>query len=291
MAAAAPGVLPALLAPVALGPLRLPSRVVSTSHQTGLVEGHVPTEDLVAYHAARARGGVGAIFLEATAVHPTGLLTAHTIGGWLAEVVPAFRRLADAVHHGGAGLLVQLFHGGREQIDSAPRAPAVAPSAVPSPRFKSEPRALTGREIRDLLEGYALAARRAREGGLDGVEVSKRHDRVHRLQPGLHQYQRALYLARLGPPRRAPAAPRGARRAGRAARPAPRLLGADGAPAARRHPRAGPGPVPEDGLWTALEGRPGCVRAGDVLGPRSAEEAVLEGTRCVEAVVAAPEGR
>ncbi len=51
------------------------------------------------------------------------------------------------------------------------------------------------------------------------------------------------------------------------------------------------GRVPEDGLWTALEGRPGCVRAGDVLGPRSAEEAVLEGTPCVEAVVAAPEGQ
>jgi hypothetical protein len=38
------------------------------------------------------------------------------------------------------------------------------------------------------------------------------------------------------------------------------------------------GRVPVDALWRALEGRPGVVRAGDVLGPRSAEEAILEGT-------------
>ncbi len=60
-----------LLTPVDLGPAHLRNRVVSTSHQTGLVHDHLPTDDLVAYHAARARGGVGAIFLEATAVDPT----------------------------------------------------------------------------------------------------------------------------------------------------------------------------------------------------------------------------
>jgi NADPH-dependent 2,4-dienoyl-CoA reductase/sulfur reductase-like enzyme len=46
------------------------------------------------------------------------------------------------------------------------------------------------------------------------------------------------------------------------------------------------GRTPDDALWRALEGRPGCVRAGDVLGPRSAEEAILEGTLAArEAVV------
>jgi pyruvate/2-oxoglutarate dehydrogenase complex dihydrolipoamide dehydrogenase (E3) component len=37
------------------------------------------------------------------------------------------------------------------------------------------------------------------------------------------------------------------------------------------------GRAPEDELWLELEGRPGCVRAGDVLGPRTLEEAYLEG--------------
>ena len=44
---------------------------------------------------------------------------------------------------------------------------------------------------------------------------------------------------------------------------------------------------PEDRLWEALEGAPGRVRAGDVLGPRSAEEATLEGVRALQAARAA----
>jgi 2,4-dienoyl-CoA reductase-like NADH-dependent reductase (Old Yellow Enzyme family) len=151
------------------------NRVVSSSHQTGMVHEYLPTDDLLAYHEARARGGVGAIFIEATAVHPTGLLTAHTLGGYLPQIVPAYRRLADVVHDGGARLFVQLFHGGRELIASSPKPPAVAPSAVPSLRFKSEPRALSATEIDEMIEGYGTAARHAAEGGLDGVEVSMAH--------------------------------------------------------------------------------------------------------------------
>jgi 2,4-dienoyl-CoA reductase-like NADH-dependent reductase (Old Yellow Enzyme family) len=165
----------ALLSPVSIGPVAVRNRVVSTSHQTGLVHEHLPTDDLLAYHQARARGGVGAIFIEATAIHPTGLLTAHTLGGYLPAIVPAYRRLSDAVHDEGARLFVQLFHGGREQISSSPKAPAVAPSAVPSLRFKSEPRALSATEIAELIDGYAVASRHAAEGGLDGIEVSMAH--------------------------------------------------------------------------------------------------------------------
>jgi 2,4-dienoyl-CoA reductase-like NADH-dependent reductase (Old Yellow Enzyme family) len=163
------------MAPIALGPIELRNRVVSTSHQTSLVHDHLPTDDLVAYHEARARGGAGAVFLEATATDPTGLLTAHTIGGFLPEVVSAYRRLADAVHAHGTRLLVQFNHGGREQISSSPRAPTAAPSAVPSLRFKTEPRALTVTEIEALIEGYALSTHHAAEGGLDGVELSISH--------------------------------------------------------------------------------------------------------------------
>jgi 2,4-dienoyl-CoA reductase-like NADH-dependent reductase (Old Yellow Enzyme family) len=166
---------PVLLSEVRLGPAVLRNRVVSTAHQTGLVHDHLPTADLVAYHAARARGGVGAVFLEATAVHETGLLTAHTIGGYLPAIAPVYRRLGEAVQGHGARLFVQLMHPGREQIASAPRPPAIAPSAVPTARFRTEPRALTRREIRDLVSGYAASARLCREGGVDGIEVSMAH--------------------------------------------------------------------------------------------------------------------
>jgi 2,4-dienoyl-CoA reductase-like NADH-dependent reductase (Old Yellow Enzyme family)/thioredoxin reductase len=172
---AAPGivsvVLDTLFSPLRLGPVEIQNRIVSTSHQTSLVHDHLPTDDLIAYHEARAAGGAGLIVIEATACHPTGLLTAHTIGGYLPQIVAAYRRLADAVQQHGTRLFCQLFHGGREMITSGPRPPAVAPSAVPSWRFKTEPRALTLAEIREMVDGYRQAAAFAAQGGLDGVEV------------------------------------------------------------------------------------------------------------------------
>jgi len=164
-----------LFSPLSLGPVELPNRIVSTAHQTTLVEDHLPTEDFVAYHGARARGGAGLIVLEATAVHPSGLLTPHTLGGYLPEIVEGYSRLAAAVQPHGTRLFVQLFHGGREQIATPPRPPALAPSAVPSLRFRAEPRALSPEEIGEVIAGYARSAELAAEAGLDGVEISAAH--------------------------------------------------------------------------------------------------------------------
>ena len=165
-----------LLSPLALGALELRNRIVSTAHQTTLVHEHLPTEEFVAYHEARAAGGTGMIVLEATAVHESGRLTAHTLAGYLPEIVAGYRRVAEGVHSHGTKLFVQLFHGGRELIAGPPRPPAVAPSAIPSQRFHVEPRALTAGEIDEIVAGYARSAQLAAEGGLDGVELSAAHN-------------------------------------------------------------------------------------------------------------------
>ena len=158
-----------------IGPVTAANRIVSTAHQTTLVEHGLPTDDFVAYHAARASGGVGLICLEATAVHPDGLLTGHTIAGYDPRVIEPLARTAEAVHAGGGLLFAQMFHGGREQIDDPPRQPAVAPSAVPSLRFKTEPRALTDAEIETIIEGHEIVAGHARAAGLDGLELCGSH--------------------------------------------------------------------------------------------------------------------
>jgi 2,4-dienoyl-CoA reductase-like NADH-dependent reductase (Old Yellow Enzyme family)/thioredoxin reductase len=165
-----------LFSPFRVGPVEVPNRIVSTAHQTTLVREHLPTEDFVSYHEARARGGTGLIVLEATAVHPSGLLTPHTLAGYRAEIVPELARVAEAVHGHGTRLFMQLFHGGREQISSPPRAPALAPSAIPSPRFHVEPRALSAGEIESVVQGYARSAELAAKAGLDGVEISAAHE-------------------------------------------------------------------------------------------------------------------
>ncbi len=168
--------LESLFRPLSLGPAELPNRIVSTSHQTNLVREHLPTADFVAYHEARARGGAGLIVLEATAVDPSGRLHPHSLAGYVDGIVDGYRRVAAAVRPHGTRLFVQLFHGGRERIESAPRSPVVAPSAIPSQRFKTEPRPLVDEEIDALVAAYGAAAERAAAGGLDGVEISAAHN-------------------------------------------------------------------------------------------------------------------
>lgn len=164
-----------LFRPLAVGPVELPCRIVSTSHQTTLVEGHLPTDEFVAYQEARAAGGAGLIVMEAVAIAPSGLLTAHTIGGYLNGVVDAYERVARAVKRHGTRLFVQLFHGGRELIASAPRPPALSASALPSHRYHTEPRALRTDEVEELVSAYGRCAELAAEAGLDGIEVTAAH--------------------------------------------------------------------------------------------------------------------
>ncbi|MGO1545439.1 MAG: FAD-dependent oxidoreductase [Gulosibacter sp.] len=161
--------------PLQVGPMTVKNRIFSSAHQTTLIHDNMPTPEFLAYHRERARGGAGAIFVEATAVHPSGLLTPKTIAGYRPEIVSGLGEVADTLHEHDTRMLVQLFHGGREQIASAPKAPALGPSAVPSSRFHVEPRALTLVEIRELIDGYALTAEQMLRAGLDGVEISSSH--------------------------------------------------------------------------------------------------------------------
>ncbi|HEY1479580.1 MAG TPA: FAD-dependent oxidoreductase [Gaiellales bacterium] len=164
-----------LFRPLEIGPVEIPCRIVSASHQTTLVHEHLPTDDFVAYQEARAAGGTGLIIMEAVAIAPAGLLTSHTIGGYLPGTVDAYRRVATAVKGHGTRLFVQLFHGGRELLSSAPRPVAVSSSALPSHRYHSEPRALRTREIEQTIDAYGRCAVLAAEGGIDGIEITAAH--------------------------------------------------------------------------------------------------------------------
>ena len=164
-----------LFRPLTIGNVLLPCRIVSSSHQTTLVDGHLPTEDFVAYQETRARGGVGLIVMEAVAISPSGLLTAHTIAGYVDEIVAQYERLGMAVRQHGTKLFVQLFHGGREVIASPPRPVVVSSSAMPSHRYHTEPRALRTEEVSVIVEAYGQCASLAAKGGLDGIEITAAH--------------------------------------------------------------------------------------------------------------------
>ncbi|MFF2502102.1 FAD-dependent oxidoreductase [Streptomyces sp. NPDC058067] len=170
-------VFPHLFSPLTVGGVTLKNRVLSSGHDTVLVEGGQVTDDLIAYHEARAEGGVGLIVVQVAGVHETARYTTHVLMATDDSCVEGYRRLAEAAHRHGAKVFGQLFHPGREILESRDGSAPVAwsASATPSERFHVMPRAMTGTEIREVVDGYGEAARRLREAGLDGVEVVASH--------------------------------------------------------------------------------------------------------------------
>ena len=132
---------------------------------------------LIAYHTARAKGGAGLIVTQVAGVHETARYTSHLLMATDDACIPGYRRLAEAVHAHGCMIFSQLFHPGREIMESANGllAVAYAPSAVPNERFHVMPREMDAAMIADIVAGYAAAARRMRQAGLDGVEVVASH--------------------------------------------------------------------------------------------------------------------
>ncbi len=168
---------PILSSPIRIGSLQIRNRIVSSGHDTVMVEdGHV-TDDLIAYHEARAAGGVGLIVLQVAGVHETARYTSHVLMATDDSCIPGYARLVEAIHAHGAAVFGQIFHPGREITESSDgTAPvALAPSAVPSERFAVLPRAMTPNEIESVLDGYASAAVRLQKAGVDGVEIVSSH--------------------------------------------------------------------------------------------------------------------
>src|ERR1039458_8795140 len=88
-----------------------------------------------------------------------------------------YTKLASTVHRSGTIIFGQLFHPGREVMESQDGSSpvALAPSAVPNERFRVMPRALQIWEIEEIIEGYAQAALRLEKAGLDGAEIVASH--------------------------------------------------------------------------------------------------------------------
>ena len=138
--------------------------------------GHV-TDQLVAYHRARAEGGAGLIVLQVAGVHPTAKYTAHMLMADTDDCIEGYRRLCGELKPHGCAVFGQLFHGGRETTasDDGSLPVAYAPSSVPNERFGVMPRALDRPLITEIIEGFGAAAARLQRAGLDGVELVASH--------------------------------------------------------------------------------------------------------------------
>ncbi len=171
----------ALFTPIAVGGLMLKNRIYSSGHAEAMAEGGRPTERLRRYHEAKARGGCAlTIFGGSSSVHPSSPAAAwKQIANHDDSIIPTYRALADAVHAHDCLVFTQLTHLGR-RAQSDPEVPSalLAPSQIPERVHREVPHELEPEQIAELVRAFGEAARRCRDGGLDGVEISMAHNHL-----------------------------------------------------------------------------------------------------------------
>lgn len=168
---------PKLFTPVRIGGLEIKNRILSTGHDTTIPTDGTVNEALIAYHEARARGGAGLICLQVAGVHDTARYSSHILMLDTDRAIDGYARLAERLHSHGTKVFAQVFHPGREIMESSDGTAMVAwaPSVSPSERYHVIPRAMTVSMITEVVDGYAAAAGRAKRAGIDGVEFVASH--------------------------------------------------------------------------------------------------------------------
>ena len=132
------------------------------------------TETRINWELKFARGGVGAIVSSWTGVHPRGRIVPNYATIDRDDRIPFWRLLGERVHEHDCRFIVQLAHAGRQrdipgfELDVQPGLSSTDRSdALHGFRCRKATKA----ELLEVQEAFAQGARRAREAGLDGVEL------------------------------------------------------------------------------------------------------------------------
>jgi 2,4-dienoyl-CoA reductase-like NADH-dependent reductase (Old Yellow Enzyme family) len=157
--------------PITVGQLELRNRIVRAAHATGSAWSDDPA-DLIEYHAARARGGVAMSVLETGGVHRSA---ATGIPVYADAVMAGYERLTAALRPHGMKIVQQLNHQGSAATNNMLGGAPWSASDIPSPLLGIVPQPMSRAQIDEIVAAFGAAARRAQEGGLDGVEVHAAH--------------------------------------------------------------------------------------------------------------------
>ena len=102
-----------LFTPYTIRGVEFRNRIFSSAHQTILADNWCPTDEMAAYHGARAAGGAGLIIVEAARPHSDAVTSSSYIDVSRDECIPGYQKISDAVHRHGCRVFGQIAHGGR----------------------------------------------------------------------------------------------------------------------------------------------------------------------------------
>ncbi len=164
-----------LFDPITVGSLSLRNRLMrsATAERMSDPDTGAPLPALGALYEALGRGGVSLIVTGHAYVEPAG--KAHPEMNSMAEdaVIPAWTRAVAGAQAAGARVMAQINHSGAN-CDPTVNPDPISPSGVAT-NDRALPRVMTPVEIDRAIRAFGRAAWRAREAGLDGVQIHGAH--------------------------------------------------------------------------------------------------------------------
>jgi len=187
-----------LLEPGRIGPMELRNRIVMPAMDQNTCDDGAITDLTIAHYEARAKGGVGLLILETSAVAwPVGATSIHQPALSDDCFLPGLTRLAEVAHAHGACIVVQACHHGktagvdpmqdRDQLVPSVPLPDDPPdiSAITMPELmkmaaltggkRATHREATADDIAWVIDQFVEAAARVQRAGFDGIEVHAAH--------------------------------------------------------------------------------------------------------------------
>ncbi|MCQ9185189.1 NADH:flavin oxidoreductase [Streptomyces sp. IBSBF 2953] len=165
--------------PVSINGLTVPNRIAMAPMTRMFSPDGVPGEDVVSYYGRRAAAGVGLIVTEGTYVgHESAGQSDRVPRFHGEEQLAGWAKVAEAVHAGGGTIVPQLWHIGMVRKQGEPPfadAPAVGPSGIRVDGSEGAGKAMTQRDLDDVIGAFAEAAAAAERIGFDGVEIHGAH--------------------------------------------------------------------------------------------------------------------
>lgn len=176
-----------LFSPLDIRGTRLRNRItVSPMCQYSSEDGFANDWHLV-HLGSRAIGGAALVFTEAAAVEARGRISPQDLGIWKDEQIEPLSRATRFITQHGSVPGIQLAHAGRKASTRPPWEGGsfilprdggwqpVAPSAVPFRPTDPAPVALSGGEIRAVIDAFAAAAQRSLAAGFRVIEIHGAH--------------------------------------------------------------------------------------------------------------------
>jgi 2,4-dienoyl-CoA reductase-like NADH-dependent reductase (Old Yellow Enzyme family)/thioredoxin reductase len=156
--------------------IHLKNRIVMPALASFLIKEDGSISDAtVEHYRRRAGGGPAMIIMEAHAVSPDGVVSAHQARIYDDRFIEGLSKIAGVIKLEGSVPAIQIHHGGRQTSIKVIKRKPLAPSPIPCPTIRGDVEPLTIDGINEIVQKFGDAAQRAKQAGFELIEIHGAH--------------------------------------------------------------------------------------------------------------------